>query len=148
MTQTPRTSTIKLILRSIRSALFFTALLLAGIGLRLSPSVAENARAIPAPTVDETAGQAPSEVAVLAGGCFWGVQGVFHHVEGVTNAVSGYAGGDKKTAGYELTRCSSRLHSHRTDYDWPKRHRASHNMEVDGELAAGLSVLDLARRER
>jgi peptide-methionine (S)-S-oxide reductase len=39
---------------------------------------------------------------VLAGGCFWGVQGVFQHVKGVTSAVSGYAGGDKKTADYEM----------------------------------------------
>jgi peptide-methionine (S)-S-oxide reductase len=37
----------------------------------------------------------------LAGGCFWGVQGVFQHVKGVTSAVSGYAGGDRKTAAYE-----------------------------------------------
>ena len=56
---------------------------------------------VPAPAVGR-AGRprqaATSEVAVLAGGCFWGVQGVFQHVNGVTNAVSGYAGGDKKTA--------------------------------------------------
>ncbi len=38
---------------------------------------------------------------VLAGGCFWGVQGVFQHVDGVSNAVSGYAGGEKSTAHYE-----------------------------------------------
>src|SRR6202022_230980 len=42
-----------------------------------------------------------SAVVVLAGGCFWGVQGVFQHVKGVTGAVSGYAGGDRKTAEYE-----------------------------------------------
>ena len=40
---------------------------------------------------------------VLAGGCFWGVQGVFQHVTGVTNAVSGYAGGARSTATYEQT---------------------------------------------
>jgi peptide-methionine (S)-S-oxide reductase len=57
---------------------------------------------IPAPAQDETAGSAKSEVAVLAGGCFWGVQGVFQHVKGVTNAVSGYAGGEAKTAQYEI----------------------------------------------
>ena len=39
---------------------------------------------------------------MLAGGCFWGVQGVFQHVNGVTSAVSGYAGGGKDTAQYEL----------------------------------------------
>ena len=41
---------------------------------------------------------ATSEVAVLAGGCFWGVQGVFQRVDGVTSAVSGCAGGAKNTA--------------------------------------------------
>jgi peptide-methionine (S)-S-oxide reductase len=69
--------------------------------LRPALSLAEEARAIPAPALDEPAGSATSEVAVLAGGCFWGVQGVFQHVDGVTNAVSGYAGGDKATAEYE-----------------------------------------------
>lgn len=41
------------------------------------------------------------EVAVLAGGCFWGQQGVFAHVNGVTKVVSGYAGGGKQTANYD-----------------------------------------------
>jgi peptide-methionine (S)-S-oxide reductase len=60
----------------------------------------ERARIIPAPAVDEAAGQATSATAVLAGGCFWGVQAVFQHVKGVTRAVSGYAGGEKQTARY------------------------------------------------
>ena len=47
---------------------------------------------------DEAAGAATSETIVLAGGCFWGVQGVYQHVEGVTSALSGYAGGEKETA--------------------------------------------------
>jgi peptide-methionine (S)-S-oxide reductase len=62
----------------------------------------ENAVVIPAPAADEAASQKPSEVAVLAGGCFWGVQGVYQHVKGVTSAVSGYAGGQKNTAQYEI----------------------------------------------
>src|SRR6202522_2379761 len=66
-------------------------------------STAEEARIVPAPAVDEQAGGKTSEVAVIAGGCFWGVQGVFQHVAGVTNAVSGYTGGDKSTAHYEMT---------------------------------------------
>ena len=62
----------------------------------------EEAVQIPAPLVDEPAQKgATSETAVLAGGCFWGVQGVFQHVKGVTQAVSGYAGGSKATAEYE-----------------------------------------------
>jgi peptide-methionine (S)-S-oxide reductase len=56
---------------------------------------------IPPPSIDAAASQATSEVAVLAGGCFWGVQGVYQHMKGVTGAVSGYAGGQKNTARYE-----------------------------------------------
>jgi peptide-methionine (S)-S-oxide reductase len=60
------------------------------------PSPRANASTtLPAPTLDEPAGKpGASETAVLAGGCFWGVQGVFQHVKGVSSAVSGYAGGD------------------------------------------------------
>ena len=63
---------------------------------------AEPAVTIPPPTVDQAvpAGGA-LQTAVLAGGCFWGVQGVFEHTKGVTQAVSGYAGGQKDTAHYE-----------------------------------------------
>ena len=84
----------------LRAALSLLALfVLAGLGFRALPSLAEDARLVPAPAVDPAA-QATSETAVLAGGCFWGVQGVFQHVAGVTSAVSGYAGGDKETAQY------------------------------------------------
>jgi peptide-methionine (S)-S-oxide reductase len=78
-----------------------TLLLLAAVGWNLLPAAAESARVLPAPAVDEAASQSASETAVLAGGCFWGVQGVFQHVEGVTSAVSGYAGGEATTAQYE-----------------------------------------------
>ena len=76
--------------------------LLAG-GLMLDPSQAraQEGIEIPAPAVDEMANAARSETAILAGGCFWGVQGVFQRVDGVTNAVSGYAGGEAQTAQYE-----------------------------------------------
>jgi peptide-methionine (S)-S-oxide reductase len=60
----------------------------------------EDAVLIPPPTLDEVS-QAHSETAVFAGGCFWGVQGVFQHVKGVKKAVSGYAGGAADTAEYE-----------------------------------------------
>ncbi|GBU12549.1 hypothetical protein AwEntero_11500 [Enterobacterales bacterium] len=56
---------------------------------------------IPAPMQDEPAGTSHSETALFAGGCFWGIQGVFQHVKGVTSAVSGYAGGGAKTASYQ-----------------------------------------------
>ena len=76
-------------------------LVLAGLTMRSYPAAAEGAHVLPTPTIDLPPGQSTSAVVVLAGGCFWGVQGVFQHVKGVTNAVSGYAGGDKKTAEYE-----------------------------------------------
>jgi peptide-methionine (S)-S-oxide reductase len=62
----------------------------------------EKARSVPPPAVDERPGQPSSEVAVFAGGCFWGVQAVFQHVKGVTAAVSGYAGGQERSAHYEM----------------------------------------------
>jgi peptide-methionine (S)-S-oxide reductase len=62
---------------------------------------AEPAVALPAPALGEAADSAAAEeTIVLAGGCFWGVQAVFQHVKGVTEAVSGYSGGDKATATY------------------------------------------------
>lgn len=61
---------------------------------------AADAVVIPPPAIDETT-LAHSETAVFAGGCFWGVQGVFQHVKGVKKAVSGYAGGAANTAQYE-----------------------------------------------
>lgn len=62
---------------------------------------AEDAVSIAPPQKDEITTTAGSETAVLAGGCFWGVQGVFQHVQGVTEVVSGYAGGKAETAHYE-----------------------------------------------
>jgi len=58
---------------------------------------------IPNPAVDEPAGADTNDrTAVLAGGCFWGVEAVFEHVKGVKNVTSGYAGGSAATAHYEL----------------------------------------------
>jgi peptide-methionine (S)-S-oxide reductase len=86
----------------LRTTLFAAVLLVAaGSSLTLLRS-AEAPHVIPAPADEQAAAQtATTEVAVLAGGCFWGVQGVFQHVAGVSNAVSGYAGGEKATADYE-----------------------------------------------
>ena len=92
---------------SFKTGFAFPALLLGGLllaaGFAATRSTAEEARVIPPPAADEAASGGASEVAVVAGGCFWGVQGVFQHVDGVTRAVSGYAGGEKATAHYEMT---------------------------------------------
>lgn len=89
-------------------------LLAACVGISFSgPSVASEVKALPAPALDiATASHpAPPQVAVLAGGCFWGVQGVFQHVKGVVSAVSGYAGGDEQTAQYETVSNGSTGHA-------------------------------------
>jgi len=79
--------------------LLCVALLIAGV---TSAALAETARVIPAYAADATVSTATTETAVVAGGCFWGIQGVYQHVKGVTNAVSGYAGGTANSARYEV----------------------------------------------
>lgn len=64
------------------------------------PAFAEDFRVIPPPAVDAAAMNGP-ETAIFAGGCFWGVQGVFQHLQGVISATSGYAGGTEATASYD-----------------------------------------------
>ena len=88
----------------LRIFLVLAALIAAAAILPVIPrSAAEQARSIPAPALDSPASdRATSEIAVLAGGCFWGVQGVFQHVKGVTSAISGYAGGSRETAHYDM----------------------------------------------
>jgi peptide-methionine (S)-S-oxide reductase len=76
------------------------ALLLGALALSACALGAEPATVIPAPTVDNPKVAGPTQTAVLAGGCFWGVQGVYQHVRGVKKVLSGYAGGDKSTAQY------------------------------------------------
>ena len=100
------------LVRTACPALLAATLLLAGCGMPTSQSTAqEDVRTVPAPLLDEPSGQRQSEVAVLAGGCFWGVQGVFQHVTGVTQAVSGYAGGSQETAEYETVSTGTTGHA-------------------------------------
>jgi len=66
---------------------------------------------VPVPTTDEQPSTAGPEVAVFAGGCFWGVQGVFQHVKGVKSAISGYAGGTKETAEYDVVASGTTAHA-------------------------------------
>ena len=87
--------------RHILGGLLATPVLLSALG-PLAAAAQEAPVTIPPPDQDlEEPGN--SATAILAGGCFWGVQGVFQRVKGVTNAVSGYAGGGAETATYDLT---------------------------------------------
>jgi peptide-methionine (S)-S-oxide reductase len=86
--------------RKLARALLLVPLL--GVAVNMAQA-AEQAVVIPAPAVDTAAPPgAGLQTIVVAGGCFWGVQAVFQHTKGVTAAVSGYAGGEKQTAHYEM----------------------------------------------
>jgi peptide-methionine (S)-S-oxide reductase len=88
------------------------ALSTAGVMLWRSPLYgAEQAVIIAPPVLDNPKAAGPPQTAVLAGGCFWGVQGVFEHVKGVTKVVSGYAGGDRSTAQYETVSTGTTGHA-------------------------------------
>jgi len=95
---------MRLIAKLCAGALFAFA------GFVSPPAMAQEGIALPPPSVD-AAPMADSEVAVLAAGCFWGVQGVFQHVDGVTGAVSGYAGGSGSTAQYQMVSTGTTGHA-------------------------------------
>jgi peptide-methionine (S)-S-oxide reductase len=106
--------TLHLAYKTRRSLLWGGAVALATLGFALSGPLfaAEAVAKIPPPGADlVTEASGPREIAVFAGGCFWGVQGVFQHTRGVIQAVSGYAGGAKQTAAYELVGSSLTGHA-------------------------------------
>ena len=91
-------------LRPLLYGVGVAALLACGVAA-LQPSLSrgdEAAVPVPAPALDPAAGQSGTQTAVLAGGCFWGVQAVFQHVKGVERVLAGYSGGEGATAQYEV----------------------------------------------
>jgi peptide-methionine (S)-S-oxide reductase len=74
------------------------------------PAAAADVKQVPAPMLDMPKAAGPQTI-VLSGGCFWGVQGVFEHVNGVTRAVAGYAGGTKATADYDTVSTGTTGHA-------------------------------------
>lgn len=96
------------------------AILLIGTTLACTTAAIANGAAIPAPTLDAPLATAKGEqTAVLAGGCFWGVEAVFEHVKGVIGVKSGYAGGTANTADYETVSMGQTGHAEsvRITYD-------------------------------
>lgn len=86
----------------VRSSIFAALVLVVLMALLAASSPAKNGL-FPSPAVDSPkASQSGKQTMVVAGGCFWGIQAVFQHVKGVTNATSGYSGGQANTAEYEL----------------------------------------------
>src|SRR6476469_6156664 len=90
--------------KSFLRVVLVTVALIAGFAFvsRSSSALVAAPSAVPAPLVDNPLAATPGrETAVLAGGCFWGIQAVFQHVKGVQSAVSGYAGGTTDSPSYE-----------------------------------------------
>src|SRR5579864_2261397 len=84
---------------SLRSALILLVMLAVVFACNAEAGAGS---AVPAPVVDAPRASASGQqTAVIAGGCFWGIQAVFQHVKGVVSATSGYSGGEAKTAEYE-----------------------------------------------
>lgn len=87
---------------AVRRYVLLSLLSLAAVISLSSTHAAETAVKIPAPTIDSAmTSDSNHATAILAGGCFWGVQAVFQHTQGVLAAVSGYAGGDQMSVHYE-----------------------------------------------
>ncbi len=103
-----------------------------GTGIFVSQGrAAEDPVKIPAPVVDEANAPAGTETIVLAGGCFWGVQAVFQHVDGVQSAVSGYAGGKVANPAYEDVSTGTTGHAESVEVKFdPKRVSLGHILQV------------------
>ncbi|HZP23620.1 MAG TPA: peptide-methionine (S)-S-oxide reductase MsrA [Terriglobales bacterium] len=87
-------------------------LVVAGCLMRSNVAASEKPMTLPKPAVDAPLASAPGQqTMVLAGGCFWGIQAVFQHVKGVISATSGYSGGSKSTAEYEIVSTGTTNHA-------------------------------------
>jgi peptide-methionine (S)-S-oxide reductase len=105
--------------RTIRLSVALAGALVAATGFAVFRGPAHSAP-LPSPAFDLTAGTPGAlQTAVFAGGCFWGVEAVFEHVKGVTDVVSGYAGGSKQDADYEAVSSGTTGHAEsvRITYD-------------------------------
>jgi peptide-methionine (S)-S-oxide reductase len=99
-------------MRGLRPLIALVALGVIGAVLWRSPLYgAESAVIIAPPGLDNPKAPGAPQTAVIAGGCFWGVQGVFEHVRGVQRAVAGYAGGERSTAEYETVSTGTTGHA-------------------------------------
>lgn len=87
------------------------ALAAAGLLYWEAPLFGAEAAVLAPPLVDDAKAPGALQTAVLAGGCFWGVQGVYEHVRGVQRVLAGYAGGDKSTADYETVSTGTTGHA-------------------------------------
>lgn len=115
------------LMKGVRLALLTFA---TAIGACTQMAVAESVVKAPAAT-SPSRDSGKRETAIFAGGCFWGVEGVFSHVKGVTSAVSGYSGGARRTANYEAVGNGNTGHAEAVKVTWdPKRIRYDQLLQV------------------
>jgi peptide-methionine (S)-S-oxide reductase len=105
----------------IKTTVAMLALAACGMACRAGADAVN--KVIPAPALDTPAAEATGpQTAVLAGGCFWGLQGMFEHVNGVTKVVAGYSGGAKATAHYDVVSTETTGHAESVEITFdPKR---------------------------
>ncbi|WP_415926412.1 peptide-methionine (S)-S-oxide reductase MsrA [Neorhizobium phenanthreniclasticum] len=129
--------------RSKMPRLAGAASVLVVLAFGMGSASAQEGIAIPAPAIDHAPNTTDMETAIFAGGCFWGVQGVFQHVEGVTNAVSGYAGGTRETAHYEMVGYGRTGHAEsvKVTFD-PKRVSYGHLLQIYFSVAHDPTQID------
>jgi peptide-methionine (S)-S-oxide reductase len=94
------------------------ALIAMALALGTPACAAERMVLAPAPAVDAPLAAGALQKAVFAGGCFWGVEGVFERIKGVKSVVSGYAGGAKATAVYEIIGTGMTGHAESVEVTW------------------------------
>jgi len=125
------------------SLTFLAAMCLTGAALFSPSHAAEINRVIPLPVAETAAPAGDTETAVIAGGCFWGVQAVYQHMKGVTNAVSGYAGGTQQTANYNAVSAGATAHAEavRITYD-PKQISYGRILQIFFSVAHDPTQLD------
>jgi peptide-methionine (S)-S-oxide reductase len=92
--------------KTLVSLVSLTAMLLIG-----ATGAAAAAADVPNPPMDTPAMMKGTQTAVLAGGCFWGMEGVFERLKGVVEVTAGYSGGDKETAHYEMVSSGTTGHA-------------------------------------
>jgi len=127
---------------------FIAALAATPVVSACSRSVAADAvegmKKVPAPALDAKGGGAGLQKVVLAGGCFWGVQAVFAHTQGVTRSVSGYAGGTKETADYEMVSSGRTRHAEAVEITFdPSKVTLGQLLQIFCSVATDPTQLDM-----
>ena len=139
----PLKMTSRLPLSGVARAAAVTALIVGAAWSLPGSRAAEPAVPLPPPTVDLAPSQDGLQTAVLAGGCFWGVQAVYQHTEGVVRAMSGYSGDSRQTAVYEIVSAGRTKHAEAVEVRFdPKKISYGRILQIFFSVAHNPTELD------